>query len=397
VETRKRAIKYQANFMSSNQHLEATDLRDWTGLHTTDDRERLLLARYAMHSADTRGRKHEQMEHAYRAPYQRDRDRILHCSAFRRLSGKTQVFTGNLGDYHRTRLTHTVEVSSIARTIGRALGLNEDLIEALALLHDIGHPPFGHAGEDALAECLAGEGGFSHNRHGLRIVEELEQRYPRFPGLNLTLEVLESQASRIDKQTPAAIQPLMEAQVVEASDSMTYDSHDVDDAIKLGLITLDELLETTLVRQAHQRVKNRHAGLSGSTLRKAMVHELVDWQVTDVLLRCGTRLEELQPQSASQARTCGLTIGPSKELAELKAELEAFLYQRVYRHESLIAVRATGQQQIQAIFAAYLSKPDLMPPKYRQRVETFGAERTAADYIAGMTDRYCVQQFEALE
>ena len=383
--------------MLPQSSLQSNDLRDWAGLHTTGERERLLLAPYAMQSVETRGRKHPQVEHAYRAPYQRDRDRILHCSAFRRLSGKTQVFTGDLGDYHRTRLTHTVEVSCIARTIGRALGLNEDLIEALALLHDIGHPPFGHAGEDALSECLAAKGGFSHNRHGLRIVEELEQRYPQFPGLNLTLEVLESQASRIDKNSPEALQPLLEAQVVEASDSMTYDSHDVDDAIKLGLVTLEELLETRMVQEAHRRVLERSADLTGSALRKAMVHELVDWQVTDVLRRCGARLEELHPASATEARSCGLTIGPSAELAELKGELEVFLYERVYRHASLIKVRAQGQQQIQAIFAAYSTDPALMPAKFQQRAVEAGAARTAADFIAGMTDRYCVQQYEKLE
>ena len=371
------------------------DPRDWTGLHTTSQREQ-LLAPYAMHSRDSLGRKHPQVEHAYRAPYQRDRDRILHCSAFRRLSGKTQVFTGDLGDYHRTRLTHTMEVSCIARTIGRALALNEDLIEALALLHDIGHPPFGHAGEDALQECLAEEGGFSHNQHGLRIVEEIEQRYPEFPGLNLTLEVLASQASRIDKGSASAIQPLLEAQVVEASDSMTYDSHDVDDAIKLGLVSLDELLETEMVREAHARVRARYAHVTGSALRKATVHELVDWQVTDVLRRCGAWLADTCPQSAAEARSCGLVIGPSRELAELKEELEKFLYQRVYRHSSLVAVRAVGQQQIKAIFQAYSADPGLMPPKYRDRVAQVGTVRAAGDFIAGMTDRYCVQQYEKL-
>src|SRR5262245_58834843 len=226
-------------------------------LSTTTEREAELLARYAMHSADSRGRKHQEAEHPYRGPFQRDRDRIVHSSAFRRLSGKMQVFTGERGDYHRTRLTHTHEVASIARTIGRALRLNEDLIEALALFHDIGHPPFGHAGEDALDECLRGHGGFSHNRYALTIAEDLEARYPAFPGLNLTFEVLEGQATRADKATTygGEVAPLLEVQVVEAADSMTYDAHDTDDAVKLRLVALDELAANSLVRDALAQVR----------------------------------------------------------------------------------------------------------------------------------------------
>src|SRR5580692_5754551 len=202
-------------------------------------REQLLLAPYAMRSADSAGRKHTEPPHPYRAPFQRDRDRIVHSAAYRRLSSKTQVFTGEMGDYHRTRLTHTLEVASIARTLGRALRLNEDLVEALALAHDLGHPPYGHAGEDVLDECLRGEGGFSHNRQALRIMEQLEQRYPDFPGLNLSIEVLEGQATRIDHRA-AGSQPLLEVQVVEAADSIAYDTHDADDALELKVLELAE-------------------------------------------------------------------------------------------------------------------------------------------------------------
>src|SRR3954467_553038 len=221
------------------------------------DRERALLARYAMHSADSRGRKHPEIEHSYRGPFQRDRDRIVHSSAFRRLSGKMQVFTGDMGDYHRPRLTHTHEVASIARTIGRALRLNEDLIEALALFHDIGHPPFGHAGEDALDECLAHSGGFSHNEFALRLAEKWDSQYAAFPGLNLTYEVLEGQATRADKDAAYAATgqlPLLEVQVVEAAASMTYDAHDTDDAVKLQLVALEELAACTLIRDALKSV-----------------------------------------------------------------------------------------------------------------------------------------------
>src|SRR5215216_6375243 len=219
---------------------------------TIIDRERMLLAPYAMHSADSAGRRHAEAGHSYRGAYQRDRDRIIHSSAFRRLNHKTQVFTGDMGDYHRTRLTHTLEVSSIARTIARALRLNEDLVEALALAHDVGHPPFGHSGEDVLDECLQNDGGFNHNAQALRIFELLESAYPEFPGLNLSHEVLEGQRHRAGKggqsseeQSRAAShqRPLLEVQAVDTADSIAYDTHDADDSLELSLLTLDQLLK----------------------------------------------------------------------------------------------------------------------------------------------------------
>src|SRR5262245_18569537 len=255
-------------------------------LPTTASREAALLARYAMHSAQSSGRKHPESEHACRGPFQRDRDRIVHSSAVRRLSGTMQVFTGDMGDYHRTRLTHTHEVASIARSIARALALNEDLVEALALFHDIGHPPFGHAGEDALDECLACQGGFSHNQFAITLADELESRYAAFPGLNLTMEVLEGQATRADKDAAYAatgLAPLLEVQVVEAADSVTYDAHDTDDAVKLQLVSLDELAANALVQSALAHVRSQYADLRDDLLRKAVVHELIDRQVTDVL------------------------------------------------------------------------------------------------------------------
>ncbi len=245
--------------------------------------------------------------HPYRGPFQRDRDRIVHSAAYRRLSAKTQVFTGELGDYHRTRLTHTIEVASVARTIGRALALNEDLIEALALVHDLGHPPFGHAGEDTLNECLRDEGGFSHNAQALRIVRELETRYHEFPGLNLSREVLEGQRTRIE-HAAGSPWPLLEVQVVEAADSITYDTHDADDALELGLITLDELLIRPLWAAAADRVRGRYAALTGIELRRAVLHELIDWQVSDLLARAGAagrrghRSSECGPARCSDRR-----------------------------------------------------------------------------------------------
>jgi dGTPase len=363
------------------------------GLQTVGQREAMLLAPYAMRSAESRGRKYPESGHPYRGPFQRDRDRIVHSSAYRRLSGKMQVFTGEMGDYHRTRLTHTHEVASIARTIGRALRLNEDLIEALALFHDIGHPPFGHAGEDALNQCLADHGGFSHNRYALVIAEQLESRYQSFPGLNLTYEVLESQASRIEKAAGGPA-PLLEAQVVEAADSMTYDAHDTDDAVKLGLVSLDELAEISLVGETIRRVHERFGGLRGKLLRKAVVHELIDHQVTDVLQTTGPALSRCGFRTPDQARRTDFRIGPSPAVAARKEELEAFLYQRVYRHPQLVAVRSRAQQQLRTMFTGYCRRPALLPQKFRDRAEAIGIARAVGDYLAGMTDRYCEQQFQ---
>lgn len=359
------------------------------------EREALWLAPFAMRSADSRGRRYPQEEQPYRGPFQRDRDRILHCGAWRRLSGKMQVFTGDRGDYHRTRLTHTMEVASIARTIGRGLGLNEDLIEALALLHDLGHPPFGHAGEDALAECLERDGGFSHNRHAITIVEELERRYPDFPGLNLTAEVLSGQATRIDKTTPAAA-PLLEVQVVETADSITYDAHDTDDAVKLGLVTLDELSQLELIRATVAEVRVRWGNIEPNMLRKATVHELIDRQVRDVLQTSAATIALAAPASAAAACRAGWLIHPSAELAARKAELEAFLYERVYRHADLVQVRRLAQRQMRELFDALAARPERLPPKYRDRIAQVGQRRAAAEFIAGMTDRYCVQQYDEI-
>jgi len=363
-----------------------------SGLQTIAARESLLLASYAMRSIDSRGRRYAEPDHPYRGPFQRDRDRIVHSSAYRRLSGKMQVFTGDMGDYHRTRLTHTYEVASIARTIGRALRLNEDLVEALALFHDIGHPPFGHAGEDALNECLADKGGFSHNQYALTIAEDLEVRYQSFPGLNLSWEVLESQASRVDKQA-AGLAPLLEAQVVEAADSITYDAHDTDDSVKLGLVTMDELAELPLVRDSLARVHERFGGLHDKLLRKAVVHELIDRQVSDVLETVGTALTQAGFGGAEEARRTAFRIGPSEELTEQKAELESFLFDRVYRHSQLIEVRSRAQARLRAMFNGYCRKPALLPERFRDRAESVGIARAVGDYLAGMTDRYCEQQY----
>lgn len=358
------------------------------------EREQALLAPYAMRSVESAGREHAEAGHRYRGPYQRDRDRVIHSTAHRRLAAKMQVFTGELGDYHRTRLTHTLEVASVSRTLGRALRLNEDLVEVLALTHDLGHPPFGHAGEDVLDECLAGVGGFSHNRQALRIVQLLEHRYPDFPGLNLTAEVLAGQTWRIEHDAGAS--PLLEVQVVEAADSVAYNTHDADDALELGLLELGELAQVPLWREAVARVRRQYTAIEGKELIRAVLHELIDWQVRDLFDQTLARIARHQVGSTRDVRAAPLLVLPSEEVAGPKRELEKFLHARVYRHEQVVAIRQRAQSQLGEMFHGYCRRPNLLPPGFRARVADFGLERTVGDYLAGMTDRYAQQQHEQL-
>lgn len=360
---------------------------------STNKREAALLASYAMHSADSAGRKHPEPPHPYRGPFQRDRDRILHSAAFRRLSHKTQVFTGEMGDYHRTRLTHTLEVASIARTLARALRLNEDLVEALALVHDIGHPPFGHSGEQVLDECLRDHGGFHHNAQALRIVELIENRYSEFPGLNLSREVLDGQSHRAEKGSSG---PLLEVQIVDAADSVAYDSHDTDDALELGLVGLDQLLEVPLWSEAAERVRGRFANLDARQLRRAIVHELINWQVGDLLAAVERQLQVRQIATSEDVRRAPPLVAPSAAIARQKQGLEAFLFEHVYRHHSVLAPRGAAQQALRELFALLAGDPDRLPAKFRARARVDGPARAAADYLAGMTDRYALEEHARL-
>jgi dGTPase len=352
-------------------------------------REATLLAPWAMHSCDSAGRCHPEKSHPYRGPFQRDRDRIVHSSAFRRLAHKTQVFTGELGDYHRSRLTHTLEVASIARTLGREWRLNEDLIEALALMHDIGHPPFGHAGEKVLDACCRDCGGFNHNQHAVRIVTLLETRYPEFPGLNLSQEVLSGQQNRVVKAaSPSTGQPLLEVQAVEAADSIAYDTHDADDALELGLLSLEDLLEVPLWREAATRVRRCYAALDTESFRRAMIHQLIETLVTDVV---ETTRQELAggafTSPAEVARHKSLVVSPSVSVSPQKRELEAFLFDRVYRHPTVLAERQAAEDAIRELFAHFSTNPDAVPEKYRHRIEADGLSRGVCDYLASLTDR----------
>ena len=359
------------------------------------ERERVWLVPYAVHSSDSAGRQHDEPPHRFRGPYEVDRDRVLRSSAYRRLSHKTQVFTGEFGDYHRSRLTHTLEVVSFARALGRALRLNEDLIEALALIHDLGHPPFGHAGEAVLNECLKSEGGFCHNRHALRIVEILERCDRRFGGLNLSREVLDGQRARFETVEDGRQQPL-EIQVVEAADSVAYDTHDCDDALELGLVSLDELLDLSLWREAARRAVARHEQLATNERRQAILAELIEWQLEDLLEQAAGRIDAREIRSVEDVRRAGPVIAASDDLAQGKEALEQFLHERVYRHPQVLESRERAQNVLRELFALFRSDPQLMPRRFQQRADEIGLARSVGDYLAGMTDRYAYKQFQRL-
>lgn len=358
-------------------------------------REAAWLVPYATHSADSAGRRHHEILDPQRGPYEIDRERIVHSAAFRRLGCKTQVFTRETGDYHRTRLTHTMEVCSVARRVGRAMRLNEDLIEALALAHDLGHPPFGHAGEAELDRCLAEAGGFCHNRQALRLVEELERCDHRFVGLNLSQEVLDGQGTRSgnDGRKPSA---RLEVQVVDAADSVAYDTHDPDDALEVGLLSLDELLEVPLWREAARRVQQRAANLSPRELQAAVRQELLDWQIDDLIQQARLRLAEGDLTTSDAARTVTPLVVPSAEIAEQKVQFERFMFQRVYRHPQVLDVRQQAQNCLRSLFDWLQECPEQMPPRFYRRIVNHGLSRTIGDYLAGMTDRYAWQRHEQL-
>ena len=353
-------------------------------------REAAILAPHAMHAIDSAGRVHKESPHPFRSAYQRDRDRIVHSAAFRRLAHKTQVFTDYPGDYHRSRLTHTLEVTSIARTLARSLSLNEDLVEALALCHDIGHPPLGHAGEDTLDELLRDDGGFNHNRQALRIMTLLEQRYPGFPGLNLSQEVLDAQAVRA--KLPTAPPPLLETQVVDAADSIAYDTHDADDAIELGFVQIDELLELPLVAKAAAHVDSQHGKLDPLLLRRAVLHELIELQVAGLVEETSSRLRTMGNTTVSSIKEASTgsdrLVMHDQQIQKGKQELEDFLFQRVYRSEQVMKIRRQSQAKMRDLFHWYCKTPHALPPGYLQRSETTGVLRSVADYVAGMTDRF---------
>ncbi len=330
---------------------------DW--LH----REEEVLAPYAMRTRQSRGRRHPEPGHPFRTLYQRDRDRVIHSTAFRRLMYKTQVLVAQTNDHHRTRLTHTLEVAQISRTIARQLGLNEDLTETIALTHDLGHPPFGHAGERALNDCMTGHGGFEHNRHGLRIVELLEYRYADYPGLNLTFEVLEAMAQHSKRRDSPELDeyrrvgtPLLEAQVVDASDSLAYDTHDVDDAIGAGLLNENDMDEVEFWRLSVERVRKRYGNLGPLQFLPTVIRAMVDWQVTDLLENSRQRLRDARIRTLDDVRRGpDHLVEPGPEIRRLKDELEKFLHEPSTRTTRIVRMATKGRRIIATALRRILS------------------------------------------
>ncbi len=368
-----------------------------------EDLEERHLAPYAMKSGRSRGRVYPDKEPSYRTAFQRDRDRILHTTAFRRLEYKTQVFVYYEGDYYRTRLTHTLEVCQIGRTIARALGLNEDLVEAISLAHDLGHPAFGHAGEETLAELMTASGGFNHNTQSLRIVEVLEERYPDFPGLNLTWEVREgiikhetiydrSDASGYDPD----LRPPLEAQIVNVADEAAYTAHDLDDGLRSGLLQPEDLQGLALWEGVL-----RSLDLAGQPFdamaRYRAVRRLIGLAVGDLVHATAQRLEEAGVGSVKDVRNHpDLLVGHSPEMAAQNRELKGFLYENLYRHWRVMRMQTKAAWFIRQLFQAYTSQPGILPPVVRERIEQDGLQRAVCDYIAGMTDRFALQEYRRL-
>jgi dGTPase len=386
------------------------------------DHEDSWLAAGALRNRDSRGRRHPEPAHEYRSPFQRDRERIVYSSSFRRMTGKTQVLVATVNDHHRTRLTHTLEVAQIARTVARRLRLNEDLTEAIALAHDIGHPPFGHAGEKALDECLKPFGGFNHNLYGLRRVDELEERYPEFPGLNLTYELREAfvrHSGILDgpegEEFLGIAGPPLEAQVVDIVDSIAYDTHDIDDALGLGFVSFEELREIEFWRRATENVAKLHPDLRGPAFRGAVLRELLACQVTDLLNETTRRLSAGRIESAEDVREAAPLVGFGPEVLAWKGGLQRFLRERVYRHHRVLQMTASGKRILRALFDEYTRSPELLPEKHLRRWA--GAEgiaglsahpplpgrtpvkdlpRVVGDYLAGMTDRFAQREYRRL-
>ena len=346
-------------------------------LRTREDleaREARDLAPHAMRASASRGRARPEAEHPRRTAFQRDRDRIVHSRAFRRLQYKTQVFINDEGDHFRTRLTHTLEVAQVGRSLARTLGLNEDLVEAAALAHDLGHTPFGHSGGDALDGCMRAHGGFEHNRQSLRVVDLLERKGR---GLNLSYEVREAIAKH-ERFEPER-SPLLEAQLVDVADAIAYGAHDIDDGVRAGLIAEGDLAGLAIWRRA------------GS------VRRLLDVLVTDLADATAARLEAERIDSVEAVRArAGYLVAFSREIGEENQELRRFLYERLYRHPHVMAVREEANQMLRDLFAAFVERPALMPAEWQAWVGEVGAERAVCDYVAGMTDRYARERRDRL-
>jgi len=360
------------------------------------------LASYAAHSSQSRGRRHAEPSAAPRSEFQRDRDRIIHSTGFRRLEYKTQVFVNHEGDLFRTRLTHSLEVAQIGRTIARLLCLNEDLVEAVALAHDLGHTPFGHAGQDALNACMREHGGFEHNLQSLRVVDLLEERYAEFDGLNLTFEAREgilkhcslSNAEKLGEVGERFLdkrQPSLEAQITNLADEIAYNNHDVDDGLRSGLITREQLMEVRLFARHHDEVKAKYPALNGRRVVTETVRRIINTLIVDLVATTRSHIETSGVSSIAEVRAAAPLAAFSSELLDEHRELKRFLHRHLYRHFKVARMSAKASRIISDLYTAFTGDARLLPPEHQARESLEGA-RAVADYIAGMTDRYAMRE-----
>jgi dGTPase len=367
-----------------------------------EENERKTLAPYACFANASRGRVYPEEESAFRTAFQKDRDRVIHTSAFRRLEYKTQVFVNYAGDYYRTRLTHTLEVAQVAKALARALGLNEDLAETIALAHDLGHPPFGHAGESSLDRLASEAGGFDHNKQSLRIVTQLEQRYPNYPGLNLTWETLEgimkheTEYDLPDTEWEPDKQPSLEAQVVNVADELAYNAHDLDDGLRSGHLTPAQISEVPLIGRLMEEL-----GLDvvafGRHERYVLIRELLGLMIEDGVRHTDERLRENGVVGIEDVRSAsGKLVSNSPALRVELKELKEFLYANFYFHYRLIRMTRKADHILASVFAAYVDAPNMLPEEVSRSVEQRGLIRSVTDYLAGMTDRYAGEEYRRL-
>jgi dGTPase len=374
-----------------------------------------VLAPYACFDERSRGRKFPEPGPFLRSEFQRDRDRIIHSTAFRRLVYKTQVFVNHEGDLYRTRLTHSIEVAQIARTIARALQLNETLVEAICLAHDLGHTPFGHAGQDALNACMRPYGGFEHNLQSLRVVDELEERYAAFPGLNLTFETREGilkhcslnnarQLGDVGERFIKRQQPSLEAQIANLADEIAYNNHDLDDGVRAELITIDELMNVALFRREYEIVVDAYPEVSGRRLIHEIVRRMISRVVTDLIETSSAAIAEADPSDVDAVRELSRPlIGFSELVAAEHQELKRFLRERVYRHYRVLRMTNKADAVVRGLFETFFARPELMPTEHFEAAHDLesqfaesGRARAVADYIAGMTDRYAIGEYERI-